>query len=69
VWKNNKQFLMTYAHKFGLPLPGRLPNFRESKAVLLPPDKTKADIHQDFLKAAEQMHYRSVCLSEYKAYG
>ena len=49
--ENIKQFLNCYGNKFGLPLPGRLPNFRDSKVVLLPSDKTKADIHQDYMKA------------------
>ena len=65
--ENIKQFLIRYGNKFGLPLPGRLPNFRDSKVVLLPADKTKADIHQDYMKAAEEMQYRKVCLSEFKA--
>ena len=41
-----KHFLNEYAVKFGVPLPGRLPNHRNLKVTLLPSDKTKADIHQ-----------------------
>jgi hypothetical protein len=50
--------LVNYANKYGLPLPGRLPNFRNEKALLLPSDKTKAEIHQDYVQAAEQLQYR-----------
>ena len=64
--QNVKQFLLEYGNKYGLPLPGRLPNFRDNKAILLPSDKTKADIHQEYLKAAETMQYRRVSLSEFK---
>jgi hypothetical protein len=39
-----KHFLNGYAVKFGVPLPGRLPNHRNLKVTLLPSDKTKADI-------------------------
>lgn len=38
----------------------------DSKIILLPSDKTKADIHQQYIKAAEEMQYRKVCLSEFK---
>jgi hypothetical protein len=31
--------LVNYANKYGLPLPGRLPNFRNEKALLLPSEK------------------------------
>jgi hypothetical protein len=60
------QFLTQYANKYGVPLPGRLPNQRNLKVTLLPSDKTKADIHQEYLKAASDMGYRTVCLSEFK---
>ena len=63
--ENIKQFLISYGNKYGLPLPGRLPNHRDSKAVLLPSDKTKADIYQDYVNAAGEM-FRKVCLSEFK---
>jgi hypothetical protein len=35
-----KHFLNEYAVKFGVPLPGRLPNHRNLKVTLLPSDKT-----------------------------
>ena len=65
--QNVKQFLVNYANKYGLPLPGRLPNFRNEKALLLPSDKTKAEIHQDYVQAAEQLQYRKICVSEFKS--
>lgn len=65
--QNVKKFLVNYANKYGLPLPGRLPNFRNEKALLLPSDKTKAEIHQDYVQAAEQLQYRNICVSEFKS--
>jgi hypothetical protein len=50
--------LVNYASKYGLPLPGSLLNIRNEKAFLLPSDKTKADIFQDYVQAAEQLQYR-----------
>lgn len=46
-----KQFILRYASENAVPLPGRLPNYRESKVLLLPSDKTKADIHDIFTLA------------------
>ncbi|XP_053376392.1 uncharacterized protein LOC123561263 [Mercenaria mercenaria] len=63
---NVTTFLNTYANKYGLPLPGRLPNYREGKTTLLPSDKSKADIHNLYLKAAEDMQFRKICLSEFR---
>jgi hypothetical protein len=53
-----KHFLNEYAVKFGVPLPGRLPNHRNLKVTLLPSDKTKADIHQIYQEAAKPLNYR-----------
>jgi hypothetical protein len=63
-----KQFLNEYAVKFGVPLPGRLPNHRNLKVPLLPSDKTKADIHQIYQEATKSLCYRLIrkCLSEFK---
>ncbi|KAJ8320960.1 LOW QUALITY PROTEIN: hypothetical protein KUTeg_002547 [Tegillarca granosa] len=61
-----KQFVISYGNKFGLPLPGRLPNYREHKSVLLPSDKTKYDIYTDYVSAAEEVGLRKVSLSEFK---
>jgi hypothetical protein len=40
-----KHFLNEYAVKFGVPLPGRLPNHRNLKVNLLPSDKTSNQVH------------------------
>ena len=61
-----KHFLNEYAVKFGVPLPGRLPNHRNFKVSLLPSDKTKADIHQIYQEAAKSLNYRVISLSEFK---
>lgn len=64
--KRVKQFLLSYANKYGLPLPGRLPNFRNEKTILLPSDKTKAEVHQEYLTLADEMSLRKICLSQFK---
>ena len=48
-------FLKTYSNKNALPLPGRMPNYRNSKVMLLPSDKSKADIHEQFLSVASEL--------------
>ena len=53
-------FLQSYANKNGLPLPGRLPNYRDSKVMLLPSDKTKTDIYQMYLTATLETGVRQV---------
>jgi hypothetical protein len=54
------------AVKFGVPLPGRLPNHRNVKLTLLPLDKTNADIHQIYQEATKTLNYRVISLSEFK---
>ena len=36
------------------------------KPILLPSVKTKAEIHQDYIKLADEMSLRKVCLSEFR---
>jgi hypothetical protein len=50
--QNVKQFLVNYANKYGLPLPGRLPNFRNEKALLLPSEKKR----QKFIRIMFKLH-------------
>ncbi|KAJ8297608.1 LOW QUALITY PROTEIN: hypothetical protein KUTeg_024139 [Tegillarca granosa] len=61
-----KHFMTQYAVTYGMPLPGRLANHRDTKVALLPSDKTKADIHQDYLKAATDTGYKKMPLSLFK---
>ena len=58
-------FLNTYANKNGLPLPGRLPNYRDSKVMLLPSDKTKTDIYQLYTTATSETGIRQVAQSTF----
>ena len=37
-----------------MPLPGRLPNYRDSKVMLLLSDKTKTDIYQMYIAATSE---------------
>jgi len=64
-----KQFMEQYSKKYGIPLPGRLPNHKDSKVNILPSDKNKADIHAEYQTAATEMHYRNISLSEFKNIG
>ncbi|KAJ8309814.1 hypothetical protein KUTeg_011679 [Tegillarca granosa] len=61
-----KHFMTQYAVTYGMPLSGRLANHRDTKVTLLPSDKTKADIHQDYLKAATDTGHRKMSLSLFK---
>lgn len=60
-----KHFLNSYANKYGLPLPGRMPN-QKRHSVLLPSDTTKAGVHDEFLTACESSEMRKVSLSKFK---
>lgn len=59
-------FLHSYANKNGLPLPGRMPNYRDSKVMLLPSDKSKADIFYLYTSAASELGFRQIALSTFK---
>lgn len=56
-----KIFLCRYAVDNALPLPGRLPNYRNSR-VLLPSDKTKEDIFNIYSKVREELNHKSIRL-------
>ena len=62
-YSKSKTFLNEYAGKFGVPLPGRLPNHRNLKVTLLPSDKTKVAIHQIYQETAKSLNYRVIILS------
>ena len=51
-----------YAKDNALPLPGRLPNVRQSHLLQLPSDKSIADIHQIYEQTANAMQFRSISL-------
>jgi len=58
-----KQFIVHYANGNALPLPGRLPNVKKSIVLLLPTDKSMANIYQIYLQSAAEMSYR--CISSW----
>ena len=37
-----------------LPVPGRLPNFKDERFLLLPTDMTKAEVYQRYKKVCEK---------------
>ena len=59
-------FLQSYANKNGLPLPGRMPNYRDSKVILLPSDKSKADLFELYNATALELGFRQIALSTFK---
>ena len=59
-------FLQSYANKNGLPLPGRMPNYRDSRVILLPSDKSKADIFELYNSTASELGFRHIALSTFK---
>ena len=61
-----KTFLVKYAADNALPLPGRLPNFKNHQVLLLPSDKSSIDIHHEYESLASEIHYRSVSLRTFK---
>lgn len=61
-----KTFLTKYASDHALPLPGRLPNYKSEKVLLLPSDTTSADVHSIYEQLAEEMNFRSVHLRTFQ---
>jgi hypothetical protein len=61
-----KTFLVKYAADNALPLPGRLPNYKNCQVLLLPSDKTSVDIHSEYEKVAVVMKYRSISLRTFQ---
>ena len=61
-----KNFLCKYATDNALPLPGRLPNFKNCNVLLLPSDKTSPDIHSIYETVAKDMKYRNVSLRTFQ---
>lgn len=49
------EFIKNFAEKFAIPLPGRMPNFRDYKVMKLPSSETKSAVYRRFVK---------VCLPE-----
>jgi hypothetical protein len=60
-----KQFLLRYAKENAMPLPGRLPNHRQSKVLLLPSDKRQADVHEAYVHLARDFGLRTVSLTTF----
>ncbi|CAC5424720.1 unnamed protein product [Mytilus coruscus] len=61
-----KTFLIKYATDNALPLPGRLPNYKNHQVLLLPSDKNSVDIHAEYEKLAINMKYRSVSVRTFQ---
>ncbi|XP_062610795.1 uncharacterized protein LOC134272593 [Saccostrea cucullata] len=61
-----KTFITKYASDHALPLPGRLPNYKSEKVLLLPSDTTTADIHAKYEILAEEMNFRRIHLRTFQ---
>jgi hypothetical protein len=61
-----KTFLCKYAKDNALPLPGRLPNYKNFQVLLLPSDKTKENIFDMYEEVAVSMGYRHVGLRTFQ---
>ena len=48
------RFIKNLASSVSLPLPGRLPNFRDERVQLLPTDMSKLEVYRKYRKAAER---------------
>lgn len=63
--ENVKSFLVKYATDNALPLPGRLPHFKQAKVLLLPADKRQAEIHALYQDSAKEAGLRTISLSTF----
>ena len=54
-------FIDTTANVHGLPLPGRMPNHRDSDVILLPSDMSKSFVYRKYVESSELVgeHYLS----------
>lgn len=60
-------FIKNYGETFGLPLPGRMPNERDTKAIKLPSADTKKRVYEKYCKAMSEVESsRIVGLSSFK---
>lgn len=59
--KEIKQFIENYAAIHAMPLPGRLPSYRDYRVMLLPSDITKAFVYRQFKAACEAKSVTPVC--------
>lgn len=50
--QNIVKFINTYAEKVAVPLPGRMPQFRDYKVMKLPSTDTKSSIYRKYVNAA-----------------
>lgn len=56
-----KKFIETFADNHALPLPGRLPAFKDYRVMLLPSDMTKSAVYRNYVKACESEQSKPVC--------
>jgi len=64
--ENIKNFISAYARDNALPLPGRLPNFKQGCVLLLPSDQGVYDIHLKYEEAAKLSGMRSISLKTFR---
>jgi hypothetical protein len=67
--QNVKQFLVNYTNKYGLPLPGRLPNFGNEKALALPSDKKRQKFIRIMFKLLKNCNTQKYVCQNLNSYG
>ncbi len=48
-------FITNYADVHALPLPGRLPRFKDYNVMLLPSETTKASVYREYVSCSEEL--------------
>lgn len=61
-----KDFIIQYANRNALPLPGRVANFNDNTTLLLPSDTTQQQIHEMYEDLAATCNLRSVSLRSFQ---
>ena len=61
-----RQFILAYANKHCIPLPGRMPTVTNFAEQQLPSDVTKAGVYREYITACQQAEKRPLSLTLFK---
>ena len=61
-------FITNYAEVHALPLPGRMPRFKDYNIMLLPSETTKASVYREYASCSEELRKTSGELIRYFGY-
>ena len=59
-------FIDTTANVHGLPLPGRMPNHRDSDIILLPSDMSKSFVYHNYVESSERLGEPYLCRRKFE---